>query len=107
MRLAGLNPRWFTQGDSPDLIGITFDCPCCAPDGKVISLGTKYRPRIGVLFVEEIDRDGLPNDVHWTRKGVKWHRTGDTFDTLTLTPSINCESFGHWHGFITNGEAHP
>lgn len=57
-----------------------------------------------MLFVEEIDRDGLPNDVHWTRAGVKWHRSGDTFETLTLSPSVNCEGFGHWHGNIAGGE---
>lgn len=92
MRLSDLNPRWFTQGESPDIVGITFDCPCCA--GKT---------RLGVLFVEEIDRDGLPNDTHWTRKGVKWHRTGDTFENLTLTPSVDASGFGHWHGSVTNG----
>jgi len=104
MRLVDLNPRWFSAEGSPDIIGVTFDCPCCPPDGKITSLGSKYRPRIGVLFVEEIDRDGLPNDVHWTRPGIKWHRVGDTFDTLSLTPSIDASKFGHWHGFITNGE---
>ncbi len=105
MRLLDLNPRWYSYGDSPDIVGITFDCPCCAPDGKVSSLGTKYRPRLGVLFVNEIDRDGLPNDVHWTRGGRKWTRTGETFETLSLTPSIDASSFGHWHGCITNGRA--
>jgi hypothetical protein len=104
MKLSELDPRWFTQRESPDLIGVTFDCPCCGPDGKATSLGTKYRPRLGVLFVEEIDRDGLPNDVHWTVAGKKWHRTGETFDTLTLSPSIDCSAFGHWHGHVTNGE---
>lgn len=104
MRLTDLNPRWYTIGDSPDIVGLTFDCPCCGPDGKPTSLGTNYRPRIGVLFKEEIDRDGLPNDVHWSRAGAKWHREGETFETLTLAPSINCEQFGHWHGWIKNGE---
>ncbi len=36
-----------------------------------------------------------------------WKRgSGDTFETLTLTPSIdaNVDIAGHWHGFITNGE---
>ncbi len=37
---------------------------------------------------------------------VYWQRTGDTFETLTLTPSVDAASHGvgHWHGFITNGE---
>jgi hypothetical protein len=29
---------------------------------------------------------------------------GDTFETLSLFPSINVEDEGHWHGFISNGE---
>lgn len=28
---------------------------------------------------------------------------GDTFDNLTLTPSVDRSGDGHWHGFITNG----
>jgi hypothetical protein len=93
MRLTDLNPHWFTEGDSPDIVGITFDCPCCA--GK---------SRLGVLFQEPIDRDGLPTDVHWTEHKTLWHREGDSFETLSLTPSIDCSKWGHWHGFITAGE---
>jgi hypothetical protein len=29
---------------------------------------------------------------------------GETFDTLTIEPSIGFEGIGHWHGHITNGE---
>jgi hypothetical protein len=35
--------------------------------------------------------------------GKHWHRTGDSFETLSLTPSIDCSHFGHWHGFLTAG----
>lgn len=31
-------------------------------------------------------------------------RTGDTFETLTLSPSVGFGSIGHWHGHIINGE---
>lgn len=105
MRLASLHPHWVVAEGSPDIVGVTFDCPCCSPDGKVSSLGTKYLPRLGVLFVEEIDIDGLPNGVHWTTPGKKWHRTGDSFDTLSLVPSVDCSAWDHWHGFIRNGSA--
>jgi hypothetical protein len=30
--------------------------------------------------------------------------TGESFDTLTLNPSVGFDSIGHWHGRITNGE---
>jgi hypothetical protein len=102
VRLTELDPRWFTMGSSPDLVGITFECPHCVERER--ATGDKRVQRIGVLFREEIDRDGLPNEVHWTRPGNKWHREGDTFETLTLSPSVDASSDGHWHGFIRNGE---
>lgn len=40
--------------------------------------------------------------------GCIWDLLGqDDFETLTLTPSIDASASGHWHGFITNGEASP
>lgn len=93
MRLTELEPRWFTQANNPDIVGITFNCPCC--NGKT---------RLGILFIEEIDRDKLPNDTHWSIKGIKWHREGETFETISLTPSIDASKWGHWHGHITNGQ---
>lgn len=92
MRLTELEPRWVSTRHSPDLVGVTFRCPHCREQ------------RIGVLFVEEIDRDGLPNAVHWADQQKKWHREGDTFETLTLSPSIDCSASGHWHGFVRVGE---
>lgn len=69
-------------------VGLVFDCPCCGAGG--------YVPFANPL-------DGGPPVSNMT-----WQRTGDTFDTLTLTPSIRRHSGGGckgWHGFITNGEA--
>jgi hypothetical protein len=34
-----------------------------------------------------------------------WQRTGDTFENLTLSPSLDFSARGEWHGSITNGEA--
>jgi hypothetical protein len=38
------------------------------------------------------------------KDGVLWQRTGDDFEDLTLTPSIDASNSGHWHGFITGGQ---
>lgn len=94
MRLTDLNPRWVGHG--PILTGITFDCPHCRVQ------------RLGVLFKNAIDPEG------WIEKGVtrchaecEWDRTGETFDTLSLSPSIDTTQLvfeNHWHGFINNGE---
>jgi hypothetical protein len=36
--------------------------------------------------------------------GTLWQRTGDTFNSISLSPSIDASKAGHWHGYITNGE---
>lgn len=98
MRLTDLQPHWTTFADPSANIrsGITFQCPHCKTQ------------RLGVLFANPIDPD------KWLEKGItrphaqcEWHREGETFDTLTLTPSVDASRIdvgGHWHGFITNGE---
>lgn len=96
MRLIDLDPHFFTMPGSPDYVGMTFVCPHCSnPD-----------VRLGITFKEEIDRDSLPNTIHWARPEPKWHREGDDFETMTITPSIDASKYGqnHWHGFITGGE---
>lgn len=105
MKLTDLNPQFCNAGGegisnadgSPAPlrvgIGVMFTCPC----GKCDDMHDCY-----VSFTNPIDGGAPVNDGHAT-----WQRTGDTFDTLTLTPSIlrNPEKGGcGWHGFITNGE---
>jgi hypothetical protein len=47
---------------------------------------------------------GKPREINW------WNREGDTFETVTLSPSISVRQHGEyeqlhcWHGFIRNGE---
>ena len=72
-------------------MGLTFDCPCC--------LGTAKATRLTAFLANPID-GGLTSD----DGGPLWTRSGETFDNLTLTPSVDVSQFGHWHGFITNGE---
>lgn len=93
MRLIDLNPGFISAGPSPeqrDGIGIIFDCPCgcdvlCA-----------------VYFRNPVDGGGpYPSE-----RGPLWCRTGDTFEALTLTPSIHRSGPGGcgWHGWIKDGE---
>lgn len=68
-------------------VGVEFDCPC----------GCQYRCYVPF----ENPLDGGP------RCGPQgWQRTGTTFDTLTITPSIlrGVPCVKRWHGFITSGE---
>lgn len=72
-------------------VGVLFDCPCGCDSPC-------YVP-----FANPLDGGAALTPEH-----PIWQRTGDTFETLTLTPSIlrSKERGGcGWHGFITNGEA--
>jgi hypothetical protein len=68
-------------------VGIMFDCPC----GKC---GTP----VYVPFSRALDGTPYPNG------RPVWERTGETFDTLTLRPSIQRIGGCGWHGYLTNGE---
>lgn len=100
MRLTDLNPVFVGGGgdgismngeDVPrrEGVGVMLDCPCGA--------GTC---RLYVPFANPLD--GGPQHA-----SQGWQRTGDTFETLSLTPSIlrrisTCDC--QWHGYIRNGE---
>lgn len=99
MRLTELNPRWAVDADivlggqsvhDEDRHGmaVSFDCPCCA--GKT---------RLAVFFSNPIDGKAPSDDGH-----KLWTRSGDAFETLTLSPSVDASAHGHWHGFIKDGE---
>jgi hypothetical protein len=114
MKLIELNPRWVgaggegvynadgTPAEERHGVGISFDCPC----------GKEECGKVFVTIDPPMDGKGP-----WDNNRYSWKRTGDTFETLTLTPSI-LRVKGHtdvnggwhdyhncgWHGFITNGE---
>lgn len=106
MKLTDLHPEFIGHGgegvsDSDgnpvprrEGCGLICDCPCgkCDPEDG------------GQLFVPFANPlDGGPS--HDPRGG--WQRTGETFETLTLTPSIlriSSPSSCGWHGWIRNGE---
>lgn len=100
-KLTELNPRFIGAGGDGITgpngepvparhgVGVMLDCPCGAVDSPL------YVPFANPL-------DGGPQ---YGPQG--WQRTGESFDTLTLTPSI-LRTFSHcgcrWHGYITAGE---
>lgn len=102
MRLTDLHPEFVDAGGegiskldgSPvpkrDGVGVEFDCPC----------GCAFR--LYIPFVNPID-----GQRQYDYKG--WQRTGETFETLTLTPSIQRVAHPggaqcNWHGWITHGD---
>lgn len=101
MKLTDLNPQWLDAGGenvckadgSPAPrqrgAGISLNCPCGNRDED---------HRLYVPFAVALD--GTPGG--YGEKG--WQRTGDTFETLTLTPSILRHGGCGWHGYITAGQ---
>lgn len=80
-RLVDCNPRWVTgryagrNDDTP--VGVHFDCPE-GHDG--CSHAIPFTPAL----------DGGPA-ASWYTSGAIWQRAGDTFEMLTLSPSIRRE----------------
>ncbi len=98
MKLTELGPRWVGihnwSSDSIFRIGLSFRSPLTGQ-------------RLAVLFKPAIDPDGLMAKYGWGDffpEARKWDRTGDTFEALTLSPSLDFSAHGDWHGFIKNGE---
>ena len=105
MRLADLHPRWGREYNGYDGQYLIFDCPCPAPlipcpcgeptCPQQLTKACGWSP-MHIPIANPIDGGPPP------RATTLWTRTGETFETLTLSPSIH--AVGHWHGFIRNGE---
>lgn len=76
--LVDCNPRWvsgrYAGMDDDVACGVHFDCPE-GHDGCDHAI--PFTPRL----------DGSPV-TSWYTSGAVWQRTGDTFETLTLSPSV-------------------
>lgn len=82
--------------------GIEFLCPLCFAKNAG-PIGTHG---CDVTFADR----GVPDDLgshNKAGKAVRWTVNGDTFENLTITPSILIEGGCGWHGHITNGQIMP
>ena len=112
MRLTDFKPKWIQPANWADLsppfyIGMSFLCPHC-PHTPCPTCGSDAArtKRLVVMFWPPIDpQQAMGRMFEWPQPTERIHqRTGDTFETLTITPSVGFESIGHWHGSITNGD---
>ena len=98
MKLADLNPQWFAEPGRQGQ-GLNFNCPC--PKCSAIPNGSPQQLRVlSVWFANPLDGQG-------SYLNAGWQRVGETFETLTITPSIDASKSGHWHGWIRDGEVTP
>lgn len=124
MRLTDLDPRWWAAPGRAGQ-GVVFLCPHCRKTwlcvafanpldgGEPWDVGTGERRPISklwdVLYGGERDERGryvggvLQAGEVVVPPGTLWTRAGDTFDALTLSPSVDASPAGCWHGFVQGG----
>ena len=94
MRLSELEPRWISE------TRFAFKCPHC----REIWITCQTQP---TPMGEQCDENeaALGEDVPYIPCAPQssWNVTSKDFETMSVTPSLNAEPAGHWHGFITNG----
>lgn len=114
-RLTDWSPHWVNLSGAADgvlaYIGISFLCPHCT-HSPCPTCGAQRGKRVAVSFWPPIipPNQAYPDLVRQSVESIphnNFHQrvSGETFDTLTLNPSIGFDP--HWHGSITNGEVRP
>ncbi len=94
-------PREFIipQTSLKDAQGMFMACPLC--------YSKKGNTLVGVHHVEVTFKDCGVKDHQGCHnaqgKPVRWEVSGNSFDNLTLTPSILLQGGCGWHGFVTQG----
>lgn len=127
MKLTDLDPKWWAEPGRRGQ-GIVFLCPHCRAGyiavpfanpldgGAPFGVGTEQaRPihRLWEILYGDLEvaaehgatREGavLPVGAWVIPPGCLWTRSGETFETLTLAPSVDASRAGCWHGFVQNG----
>lgn len=99
MRLIELEPRWI----HPNLF--VFKCPHC----KGVLLTVKNIPMSDHDQYELFDKEFGTESHGWgdlivpCKSDFSWQFSGQDFETLTVSPSVDASNSGHWHGNIVNG----
>ena len=96
MRLTERDPHWVSESVTRHGQAMGFECPC------KVCMKSANPLRLSVPFANPLD-GGTPVK-GFNTSGFLWHREGETFETITVSPSVDASGFGHWHGVITNGE---
>jgi hypothetical protein len=112
MRLLDLDPRWVLKDGKR--IAFIFKSPTLGDD-MWIAMGERRPPladlwpAIAEAFPEgAFNAKGYRRAVQTMNPQQQWQIAGGldgcSFETMTITPSIDGSPAGNWHGFITNGE---
>ncbi len=108
MRLADFDPQWIDHGDRKG-IGVSFRCLTGHCTGRLwimfanpLDGGPAYEGNCFALMLQK-QETGEPGITAGSRPcgPCRWKRIGDTFETLTMTPSVDAHQCGH--KTLTNG----
>jgi hypothetical protein len=99
MRLTDLDPHWLVLEEGGPRVGLTFHCPHCPASGQRLAVVFHHAGRATAEDSYILAKHGAADTNHI------WAMTGSDFGDITLTPSVEASGAGHWHGFITDGEA--
>jgi len=110
-RLIDFDPQWIDTADRKGL-GLKLKCPAGHCDGWLWVLfanpldgGPAWEGDCFALMFDfyeatrDEQRDGPVRDRPCGK--ARWNRTGDVFETLSLSPSVNAHQCGHFT--VTNG----
>lgn len=114
MPLTALEPRWWGDASAPlpdcrvRVLGVTFLCPHCRTVRLGIAFANPWDGGPPSPIVSTTMPKIIRDHIHKHRTfdvppGCLWTRTGMTFETLSLVPSVDASKSGHWHGSVTNG----
>jgi hypothetical protein len=100
VKLTDLSPRFFdVPGAGGARDGVSFLCPCC----RRVRLAIQFTPMGDDEIHAKSHREDDPHTIV-PLSGNVWQRTGEDFETLTLSPSVDASAAGHWHGWVQNGD---
>lgn len=112
MKLLDLDPRWLIKDGQR--VGFVFRSPTLGDDMWCSCFEAPPERReqwalFAAAFPEGPKNEkgygrciqGMNSDHRWTIAGGI---EAATFETMTVTPSLDGSAAGNWHGFITGGE---
>ena len=114
MKLTELEPHWISCLGAPQdaKLGIRFNSPIDRKQRIAVFFKNPIcgSDPVDLAFFQAAQMDcDHPQWEPWMSEhhagSVLWDRSGDSFENLTLNPSIDCSKWGGWHGFVRNGEA--
>ena len=100
MKLIDLEPRWLEH--KGERIGFAFRSPTAKRFWQTVFFAPTHRNIQDLVTERELGEDAV---VQLCNEKAMWRIVGgDSFENLTIKPSVDGSAGGLWHGHITNGE---